>query len=51
VLGLNDWMLRDLDAARQRHAEEALASVMADAEGPDGVELGSATWLVTATRR
>ncbi len=51
MLGLNEWMLRDLDEARRRQAEEALAAVMAGAEGRDGVELGSATWLVTATRQ
>lgn len=48
--GLNEWMLRDLDATRRRVAVDALAEAMAAAEGPDGVELDSATWLVTATR-
>lgn len=49
--GLNEWMLRELDDATRQRAVDALAEVMAQAEGPDGVELGSATWLVTATRR
>ena len=49
--GLNEWMVRDLDEDARRRAVAALADVMAAAEGPDGVELGSATWLVTATRR
>jgi len=49
--GLNEWMLRELDGATRQRAVDALARVMAEAEGPDGVELGSATWLVTATRQ
>lgn len=49
--GLNEWMLRDLDDSTRRRAVDALAEVMTAAEGPDGVELGSAAWLVTATRR
>jgi SAM-dependent methyltransferase len=51
VHGLNEWMLHDLDEGARREAVDALAGVMAEAEGPDGVELGSATWLVTATRQ
>ncbi len=49
--GLNAWMVSDLDEEPQRRARDALAAVMADAEGPEGVELPSATWLVTAARR
>lgn len=48
--GLNGWMVSELDEASQRRARDALAAVMADAEGPEGVELPSAAWLVTATR-
>jgi hypothetical protein len=48
--GLNEWMLRDLDDATRRRAMDALAEVMREANGPDGVELGSAAWLVTARR-
>jgi len=51
VHGLNEWMLRDLDDPTRQRAIDALADVMAAAEGPDGVELGSAAWLVTARRR
>ena len=48
--GLNAWMLADLDDDGRRQALNALAATMAEHEGPDGVELGSATWLVTARR-
>jgi SAM-dependent methyltransferase len=48
--GLNEWMLRDLDGATRKRALDALAEVMREANGPDGVELGSAAWLITARR-
>lgn len=51
VAGLNAWMLRDLDDAGRQRALDALARTMREHETPDGVTFGSATWLVTATRR
>jgi len=49
--GLMAWMLTDLDEARRRKVWDDLHAAMAAHEGPDGVELGSAAWLVSAVRR
>jgi SAM-dependent methyltransferase len=49
--GLMAWMLTDLDDDRRRAALDELHAAMASHEGTDGVELGSAAWLVTAVRR
>jgi SAM-dependent methyltransferase len=49
--GLMAWMLADLDEARRRQVWDDLHAVMAAHQGPDGVELGSAAWLVSAVRR
>jgi SAM-dependent methyltransferase len=51
MLGLNAWMLADLDAASRDSALAALERTMREHAGPDGVTFGSAMWLVTATRR
>jgi SAM-dependent methyltransferase len=51
VGGLMAWMLADLDEARRRQVWDELHAAMAAHEGPDGVELGSAAWLVSAVRR
>jgi SAM-dependent methyltransferase len=48
--GLNAWMLRDLGEQDRAHALDALSQVMRDHQGERGVELGSAMWLVTASR-
>lgn len=50
VLGLAGWMLDGLDPdARDRAVADLRRRVEAHA-GPDGVEFGSAAWLVTARR-
>ncbi len=51
IHGLNAWMLRDLGEQDRAHALDALAQVMRDHQGERGVELGSAMWLITASRR
>lgn len=38
------------DGESRREAEEALRKALAPHQGPDGVELGGAAWLVTAER-
>ncbi len=51
VLGLAGWLLEGLDdAARERAVADLRRRIEAHA-GPDGVEFGSAAWLVTARRR
>jgi SAM-dependent methyltransferase len=49
--GLMAWMVADLDEDRRRAALDGLHAAMVAHEGPDGVELGSAAWLVSAVRR
>jgi SAM-dependent methyltransferase len=51
VLGLLGWMLEGLDGAGRARALDALHRTMAAHATPDGVLFGSATWVVTATRR
>ena len=51
VLGLAGWLLEGLDdAARERAVTDLRRRIEAHA-GPDGIEFGSAAWLVTACRR
>jgi SAM-dependent methyltransferase len=50
VLGLLGWMLAGRTPAEQEQASDALRSTLQEHEGPDGVALASATWLVTARR-
>ncbi|MGY1602297.1 class I SAM-dependent methyltransferase [Geodermatophilus sp. SYSU D00815] len=50
VLGMLGWLLDDLDAGRRAQAEAALRRTVEEHTGPDGVEFGSACWLVTARR-
>ncbi|MFC5140230.1 class I SAM-dependent methyltransferase [Actinomycetospora rhizophila] len=50
VLGLLGWMLADLPPAERDRRTEALRAILAAHEGPEGVTLGSAAWLVTARR-
>lgn len=51
VLGLLGWMLADLEPAERDRRTAALHATLAAHEGPDGVTLDSAAWLVTARRR
>ena len=50
VLGLLGWMLAGRTPAEQEQASDALRTTLQEHEGPDGVALASATWLVTARR-
>jgi SAM-dependent methyltransferase len=50
VLGLLGWMLEGRTPAERARASEALRSTLEAHEGPDGVGLPSAAWLVTARR-
>ena len=45
------WLLRDLDDAGRARALDDLRSAFKQAETPEGVLLGSAAWLITASRR
>ncbi|MGY1832485.1 class I SAM-dependent methyltransferase [Geodermatophilus sp. SYSU D01180] len=50
VLGLAGWLLDGRDAAARDRAVADLRRRLEAHAGPDGVELGSAAWLVTARR-
>lgn len=50
VLGLLGWMLEGRTPAEWAQASDALRTILEAHEGPDGVALGSAAWLVTARR-
>ena len=50
VLGLLGWMLEGRTPAEREQASEALRTTLREHEGPDGVGLASATWLITARR-
>lgn len=50
VLGLLGWMLEGLDDDGRARALDALRSLMATHETPDGVIFDSAVWVVRATR-
>jgi SAM-dependent methyltransferase len=51
LAGLLHWMVADVDPPTRAHALAALRATMAAHHSPRGVELDSAAWLVTATRR
>jgi hypothetical protein len=50
VLGLLGWMLEGRSADERARAVERLRAVLEAHDGPGGVRLGSAAWLVTARR-
>jgi len=50
VLGLAGWLLEGLDDAAREDAVADLRRRIEAHTGPDGVEFGSAAWLVTARR-
>jgi ubiquinone/menaquinone biosynthesis C-methylase UbiE len=50
VTGLMGWMTAGLDAATLARAHDDLRGILADHATPDGVQLGSGTWLVHAVR-
>jgi hypothetical protein len=49
VLGSTGWMLVDLDDEQRAGALASLQTVLDAHAGPDGVLMGSASWIVTAT--
>jgi SAM-dependent methyltransferase len=51
IAGLLHWMVADLDPPTRARALAALHTTLAAHRTERGVELGSAAWLVTATRR
>jgi hypothetical protein len=51
VLGLLGWMLAGRTPAEWERAVAALRATLEAHDGPDGVGLASATWIVTARRR
>ena len=51
VLGLMDWMLRDLDDAGRTRAVENLHATMARHATSDGVFFDSAGWIISARRK
>lgn len=50
IVGLTGWMLEGLDDAGRRRALDALYASLVEHESSEGVEYGSAMWLITATR-
>ena len=50
IVGLLSWMLDGLDDAGRSRALDELRSTVTAHEGEDGVQFGSAMWLVTAVR-
>jgi len=50
VIGLLGWMLEGLDDDGRTRALDALRSVMATHESPDGVIFDSSVWIIHATR-
>jgi SAM-dependent methyltransferase len=50
LAGLLHWMVADLDPPTRTRALAALHTTLSAHRTPRGVELGSAAWLVTATR-
>ena len=50
VLGLAGWILEGRSPEERREARGRLRALLVRRVGPDGVTLGSATWLTTAVR-
>lgn len=50
VMGLSGWMLADLDKPARQAASDRLHAMMAAHQTPQGVQLESAAWLITARR-
>jgi SAM-dependent methyltransferase len=50
IIGQLGWLVADLDEASRQAALAALLRTMQEHEGPDGVQFGSAMWIITATR-
>jgi len=50
IIGQLGWLVADLDETARQGALAALLQIMEDHEGPDGVQLGSAMWIITAKR-
>ena len=50
ILGVSGWMLRGLDDDARNQALAALRRTVEAHVGDDGVEFGSAMWLITARR-
>lgn len=48
--GIARLLLDDVDAATERQAIDAVHDALRSHERPEGIRLGSAAWLVTATR-
>ena len=44
------WLVADLDEASRQTALAALMQTMQEHETTDGVQFGSAMWIITATR-
>ena len=49
-LGQSAWLLVGLDEAQRAQATANLHALLLAHETPDGVQLGSATWMITARR-
>ena len=45
------WLLEGVDDAGRAQAMDNLRAVFHEAETPDGVLLGTAAWLISATKR
>ena len=50
IAGLLGWLVADLDESSRRAALGALLRTMQEHETPDGVQFGSAMWLIIARR-
>lgn len=50
ILGQLGWLVADLDGTSRRAAVAALLQTMQEHETPDGVQFGSAMWLISGTR-
>ena len=50
ILGQLGWLVADLDEAARQAALAALLRTMQEHETADGVQFGSAMWIITATR-
>jgi SAM-dependent methyltransferase len=50
IIGQLGWLVADLDEATRQAALAALLRTMEDHQTPDGVQLGSAMWIITGTK-